>query len=79
MKKYVYVATYENIHRVIGVYSDPSLAVNAIWSLSPRNAFLNSIREEPTGTRYILASSNTDKTFEYFIEKVELDERFWTV
>lgn len=79
MKKYVYVATHEDIHSVIGVYSDPSLAVNAIWSLSPRSAFLNSIHEEPTGTRYTLTSFNTGKTFEYFIEKVELDERFWAI
>lgn len=76
MKNYTYVVTEETSHNIVGVYTDAMLANNAIWYLS-RGCTIENMREELIGSRYSVINPETGAVSVYYIEKMELNEKFW--
>jgi len=77
MENYVYVLTREDGHvsTVLGVYTDPMLAMNAIWTLN-YGSIVGPIKEETVGTRYTVLNYDGEEEY-YYIEKVTLNEKLW--
>lgn len=75
MTKQVFVLTEERSHRLIGVYSHYSLAVNALFT-NVLGCTIVGIEPQPVGTAYWF--KNTDGiSFEFFIENTDMDDTLW--
>lgn len=76
MKNFAYVVTDETSHNIVGVYTDFMLAINAIWHLSQGYNIVG-FREDLIGCQYKVVNPETKYEVIYYIEKIEMNEKFW--
>ena len=73
--KQIYVLTEDYSRRLIGVYSTPTLAINALF----RNTIgytIVGIEPQAVGTAYYLRDCN-ENTMRFYIENTTLDDPLW--
>lgn len=74
MKQFVYVLTNEDTHNILGIYTSPISAMNALWSVAV-SCTIEGVVEEYVGTQYTVFNPVSHKRNIYYIEKIELNEK----